>query len=335
MFGFKFFKADPSTHVFLFKDGQIKHQGTGTSFFYFAPRSSLVAVPISSRELPFVFRMKTADFQDVTIQGQAVFRIVRPADASAMMNFAVNGKGKYESEDPGKLDERVLRSIQVMVRNQVESLTLRQALVCAQNLTRSLIDSLAQNGALEHLGIEINQVALTAISPSPETAKALEAEVRESLLKEADSAIYARRLASIDQEKQVKESELETERAIANKQQALALERLEGERQQQRSQFKTQQEILAADTEAEKQRSALVELEVHNMKAKADAQAYQIKASMEAYSEIDTERLKVMSMSGLSPEQLIAQSIENLTRGENKIGNLNLSPELLQSLMGR
>ncbi len=40
-----------------------------------------------------------------------------------------------------------------------------------------------------------------------------------------------------------------------------------------------------------------------------------------------------MSINAARPEQLIAQAIENLTKGENKVGSLNFSPELLQSLI--
>jgi hypothetical protein len=56
---------------------------------------------------------------------------------------------------------------------------------------------------------------------------------------------------------------------------------------------------------------------------------------MQAYQNIDIEKLKVMSMSGMKPEQLIAQAIENLTQGDNKVGNLNLSPDLLLALTNR
>jgi hypothetical protein len=53
---------------------------------------------------------------------------------------------------------------------------------------------------------------------------------------------------------------------------------------------------------------------------------------MQAYQNIDTDKLRVMSMSGMAPEQLIAQAIENLTQGDNQIGNLNISPDLLTTL---
>ena len=38
---------------------------------------------------------------------------------------------------------------------------------------------------------------VSAISPTPETKQALEAEAREAILKEADDAIYARRKSSV------------------------------------------------------------------------------------------------------------------------------------------
>ena len=53
---------------------------------------------------------------------------------------------------------------------------------------------------------------------------------------------------------------------------------------------------------------------------------------IQAYQNIDTDKLRVMSMSGMAPEQLIAQAIENLTQGDNQIGNLNISPDLLTTL---
>jgi regulator of protease activity HflC (stomatin/prohibitin superfamily) len=333
MFGINYIKADPSTHLMQFKNGAVVKEGLGTSFFYYGPSSSLVAVPVNSRELPFVFRMQTQDFQDISIQGQVTYRIVKPGDAVKQLNFTIDANGRYLSEDPNKVEERVLRSVQVSVRNQIERRKLREALTCAMALTNELKKDLDTVGALGSLGIEINDVALTAIIPNPETGKALEAEVRESLLRESDNAVYARRLASIEQEKSVKESELETEKAIQKKQQDLEKATLEAQREQMQQRFQINQERITAQIEDEEQLKALVELNVANERARADAEAYKIKVKMEAYAQIDTERLKVMSMSGMGPEQLIAQAIENLTQGDNKIGNLNLSPDLLQSLL--
>lgn len=333
MFGINFYKADPSTHVMLFKNGEVKLQGRGTSFYYYAPNASIVAVPLSSKELPFVFRMKTKDFQEITVQGQITFRIDSPEAAAQMINFSINAKGMYLSDEPEGLDERIMRSVQVVVRNAVESMDLQQALSSAKVLTTALQEQLPAQSYLQRLGVEITEVSLTAISPAPETAKALEAEVREALLRDADNAIYARRLSSIEKEKQVREEELETEKAIARKQQDLEKQALEAECEKLQQQFNMDQEKLLARTDNERKRAELVELENANTKAQADAKAYDLKAQLTAFNDIDLERLKVMSINAARPEQLIAQAIENLTKGENKVGSLNFSPELLQSLI--
>jgi hypothetical protein len=65
-----FMKVPPTTYVMLYKYGKIKREGAGLSFFYYGPTSTIVAVPIASTDMPFVFQEATADFQTVNIQGQ-------------------------------------------------------------------------------------------------------------------------------------------------------------------------------------------------------------------------------------------------------------------------
>ncbi|GAL08513.1 NrtR-regulated hypothetical OrfX [Photobacterium aphoticum] len=214
----------------------------------------------------------------------------------------------------------------------MEERTLVEGLRSAKVLSREIQESLPLQVSLTSIGIEVSEFSVTNIQPSPEATKALEAEAREEMLKQADNAIYSRRLASIQQEQQVKERELDTEQAVNAKQQMLEKQKLEAKREQQRQQFSIEQEKIAAQTQNEQERAQLVDLENSNNNARADANAYSIERTLKAYEVIDSERLKIMSQSGLAPEQLIAQAIENLTRGDNKVGSLNFSPELLQML---
>ncbi|WP_087018678.1 SPFH domain-containing protein [Thaumasiovibrio subtropicus] len=333
MFGLNFFKATPSTYVMLFRNGQLTKEGAGANFYYASLGASIINVPLASREIPFAFRMKSQDYQDLTIQGQITYQITEPKLAAKMLDFTVNNKGQYLSEDPEKIEERIIRSLQVLVRNEIEKRDLVEALSFAKALTEAIQSQLPTQSAINSMGITVNELAFTQIQPSPETAKALEAEAREEMLKQADTAIYSRRLASIEQEQQVKEKELDTEKAIMAKQQNLEKQKLQAKREQQQTQFTIDQEKLEAQTLKEEERSRLVELENTNAQSRADSKAYAIEKTLRAYESIDTERLRIMSMSGQAPEQLIAQAIENLTQGENRVGNLNLSPELLQSLV--
>ena len=70
MIGIRFLKAQPNTYILQYKNGNIVRRGAGLSFFYYAPATSLVAVPMASVDVPFIFNEVTADFQEVSVQGQ-------------------------------------------------------------------------------------------------------------------------------------------------------------------------------------------------------------------------------------------------------------------------
>ena len=70
MFGFRFIKAQPTQHVIQYRNGEPRREGAGLSFWYFEPTSSIVLVPTASVNEPFIFEEVTADFQEVTVQGQ-------------------------------------------------------------------------------------------------------------------------------------------------------------------------------------------------------------------------------------------------------------------------
>ncbi len=52
-----------------------------------------------------------------------------------MLNFTIDTNGKYTSEDPKKMDERLQRAVQVLLRNQIEFKSLRDS----SSLCRELI----------------------------------------------------------------------------------------------------------------------------------------------------------------------------------------------------
>ena len=84
MFGIRYFKTPPTTHVIQYRGGRIVRQGAGASFFYFAPTTTLVSVPLASVDVPFVFQEVTADFQEVTLQGQLTYRVADPVKLVAI-----------------------------------------------------------------------------------------------------------------------------------------------------------------------------------------------------------------------------------------------------------
>src|SRR5437763_12701982 len=107
MLGMRYFKAAPTTFVLQYVNGRVKREGTGLSFFYFAPRTTLAAVPVGSTDVPFIFNEVTADFQAVTVQGHLTFQVDDPKRLARLLDYSVAAGGGYASDDPDKLPLRV------------------------------------------------------------------------------------------------------------------------------------------------------------------------------------------------------------------------------------
>src|SRR5437660_360402 len=108
MLGIQFIKTQPTTYLLQFKGGKVIREGAGLAFFYYAPTTSMVAVPIGSTDVPFIFKEVTADFQEVTVQGQVAYRVTDANKVAQLLNFTLDASGKdHVSEDPSKLPVRV------------------------------------------------------------------------------------------------------------------------------------------------------------------------------------------------------------------------------------
>jgi regulator of protease activity HflC (stomatin/prohibitin superfamily) len=293
-----FMKVPPTTYVLQYKHGKVKREGAGLSFFYYAPTSTIVTVPMASSDVPFVFQEATADFQAVTIQGQLTYRVSDPKRLATLLDFSVDKRRAYYSEDPRKLAERLVHTLQTLTRAITQKLTLREALVSSDSVVLEVLSKLRESEAVTTLGVEILTLSILGIQPTPETSRALEAEAREALQGRADEAIYARRNAAVEQERLIKESELNTEIAV------------------------------------EQQRSQLIDRRVENERKDADSRAYMLTETLKPLRDLDWKTLMMLGGKGADPKAMIALAFQEMAENAQKIGELNVSPDLLKSLLG-
>lgn len=334
MFGFRFIKFQPSEYILKYKNGKIVKEGAGISFYYYAPTTSIVAVPIGSVDESFIFEEVTSDFQTVTVQGQITFRIVDQKKVAGLLNYTLDMKGKgYASDDPQLLPKRVINIVRVLTKKSLEGLQLKDAIKASENLAKGILNYIRENEEINRLGIEILGLSILAILPNKETSRALEAQAREQILKKADEAIYERRNASIEQERRVKENEFNTEIAIENKKRQVRETKLEAERAVQQKQNQLKEEQLQFETTLEEKRKDLIDLTVENTKAQADAKAYELSAVMKALEGIDPNVIQSLASIDMQPNKLIALAFQELATNASQIGQLNISPDLLQQLM--
>jgi regulator of protease activity HflC (stomatin/prohibitin superfamily) len=334
MFGIRFIKTPPTTYVLQFQGGRVAREGTGLSFFYYAPTTSLVAIPVGSGDEPFIFEETTGDHQTITLQGQVTYRVAEPKKLAGLMNFTLAADGqRYISDDPEKLPQRVINLVHVLARAELEKLTLREAMRAAGLIVANVRKGLATSPEISALGIEVIGLSILAIRPTPETARALEAETREQLLLKADEAIFLRRNAAVEQERAIKENELNTEIAVENKKRQIRETQMDAERAVQEKQHLLEAEALEAGIALEDKRKGLVALAAENTKAEADARAYGVSATMKALGSADLGVLQALANNNMNPEQLIAVAFQEIAAKADKIGELNISPDLLRELL--
>lgn len=333
MFGIRYIKSQPTTHLMQFRKGHIVRQGAGLSFFYYAPASTLVAVPVASQDAGFMLELVTSDFQSVTIQGEVTYRVGDPPRTAKLMDFSLLPTGNYASEDPQRLRERVVMQAKVIIQQAIQALDLKQALKSSSTIARAAQQQLGAQSEIKALGLEILGVSVVAIKPTPDIARALEAEAREANLKSADDAIYQRRMAAVQNERSIRQNELDTEVAVEEKKRQIKEAQMDATAAMAKRQNELRTAQMSADIELESSRKELVASQAENTRALAEAEAHRVKSIMEALEKSDPRIVQALAAVGMQPAQLIAQAFGGIADKAERIGQLNVSPELLNGLL--
>lgn len=300
MLGINYLKALPTQYVILFRKGKVRRSGLGLSFYYFQPTSSISLVPVNSVDVPFIFNETTKDFQAITVQGQLTYRVVAPEQVAGLLDYSIDPKTtRYSSDDPTKLSQRLVNKIQAETRSEVQSLEMRQAIHASEQIAKAVFERLSGSMALTSLGVELMALSIMAVKPTPEIARAMEAEARENLLQQADDAIYERRNSAVEQERRIQENELSTEIAIEN------------------------------------EKKKLLDARKENLRTEADAQAYALASSLELLAQTKPEVLELLGIQSAEPGLLIAKAMQEIAQNAEKIGQLNITPDLLETIIRR
>jgi hypothetical protein len=90
---------------------------------------------------------------------------------------------------------------------------------------------------------------------------------------------------------------------------------------------------MAADIAVEEQRAALIDRQVENERKAADSRAYALKATLEPLEKADWKTLMAIAPGGGDAKTMIALAFRELAENAGKIGELNISPDLLGKLL--
>lgn len=333
MFGINFIKFDAMTYVIEYRRGQVVREGKGLSFFYYAPTTSITAVPLGSKDIQFIFNETTRDFQTITIQGQITYTVSDPKQLAELLDFTLTANRQADDSNFEKLDLRLNNEAQTSTSAFIQGLTLKETLRSAKAISERIHDGLKNSNAVKILGVEILSVDVLAVRPTPEMAKALETETRESLQRDADQAIYARRNFAVEQERKIRESELNTEIAVQEKKKQINEKQAEIKIKEAENVRKLREMSVAADLAVESQKTTLIDMQTENERKVADAKGYMLEKTLTPYKAVDWRTLMAINGGNISALDNIAFAFRELAENSGKIGTLNITPDLLETVI--
>jgi hypothetical protein len=315
------FRAEPTEHVTWWKHGARRRGGRGLSFWFGPLGTSIVAVPLDDRDQAFVLRGRSADFQEVAINGSVTWRVVDADALAARVDFSVDTATAKYNEDP--LDK--LAAIIGGLAGQLASTYLNRAplaRILADGLVevkKSIHDGMIADANLAALGVSIVGVAVASVAPSAEVEKALQMPAREKIQQGADEATFQRRALAVDKERAIQENELANQIELARREETLITQRGQNERKRA--------------GEAAESRRIEAEGEANTVRLGAAAQADSVSVLQAAHVKAEHDRIDIYR--DLAPSVLLGLAARELGGKLQTIEHLTLSPDALGPLLER
>lgn len=344
------FRGSPSREITVFSKGKIRRSGTGLSGIMVTTRDSLISVPMGTIACPFGLKCLSSDHQSIAINGTATFLFENTLKLGKTFDFSVGPNGQYLSDDPDKIGDRLAEIMASTIFSATGQKPLNTLLSSQDVLSTEVTAALLRDQALEKTGICLNSLAITSIRPSPDIEKALEAIRSEELKKNADVAIHERQMAAELQDRKLKQEQIQTSKKVHEGEREILETKMETEKRNACLQ-KEVQEIeldkdkalqlhhqeqkkldMVTDSEIARIESGIVKEKAGNTVVMGEAQGKSLQAFSHAIKDLDPKTIQALALQGADSKTTIAAAFLELAEKAGKIGTLNISPDLLDSL---
>ena len=302
-------RSDAASHVIRYENGVARASGRGLSFRFNPYETSIAELPMDDREMTLFAKGRSRDFQALSLQGALTWRIVDPDRLAERIDFTIKlDDGAHRGEPLEQIQARIAGLADQIALQYLAEGAVAELLGAGLEPPRlRLAEALAGDASLTEMGVAVMAVRLTSIAPSSELERALQAPTFESLQQKADQATFAPRALAVDKERAIAENEL------ANK------------------------------VELARRETGLIAQEAENAgnRARGVAEARQIEAAAEAEriralegARAETEKARLAIYRDLPPAVLYGLAARELAGKLTKIDHVNVTPDLLASLLG-
>lgn len=316
---FNHLRSEAASHVIRYRNGRAVRSGRGVAFWFRSLNTAVAEVPLDDQELPFLFRGRSSDLQEVVAQGIITYRVVNPDTLAGRIDFGIDLVSGLHMKTPlDQIAGRLSGLAQQYSWAVMAATPLRELVTNGINQLRVQIgEGLSADPSLAEMGLAIVSIRVSAVQPSAEVEKELAAPTRERIAADADEAAFARRAAAVDKERAISENELANKIELARR--AAELLDQEGANERRRATESAATALISADGEAA----------VHKIGAAADAAS--LKLIETERNSLEAERIALYRE--LAPAVLFGLAARDFAAKVQTIEHLNLTPDLLSSLL--
>lgn len=311
-------RAEASQHIQYFRKGALKKSGRGLSFWFDPNGASLTEIPMNDRELIFMIKGQSSDYQDLAVQGSVIWRVADADKVASRVDFGIDiNKGVRL----GKPEEQIKSVLNGLVREFADAYLkdkgVRDLLEAGLSPVQAAIAAgFDADPTLDAMGLEVVSIRVSALSPSTELFRALQAPTFESLQQKADEATFSRRALAVDKERAIAENELQNQIELAARRKDLIAREDANARSEAEAKVAAKRIMVQADSEAKIIGS--------------EAEAKRIRAVEQAAA--DMEKARMAAIAEVPPAVMFALAAQEFAGKLEKIDSLNVSPDMLASI---
>ncbi len=302
-------RSEASVHITHYRKGRKRKAGRGLAFWFRPDGASIAEIPMDDRDMPFLFRGRSKDYQEVTAQGLITWRVADPEGLAERLDFTVDLKtGAYLAEPldqvatllTGLARQEALRYLAELPIGELLENGPAPVQVCVER-------GLTSAERLTAMGIEAVSVRLADLAPSAELDRALQTPTFEALQQRADQATFERRALAVEKERAIAENELQNRIELARR----------------------ESQLIAQEDENARNRAA-GEAEARQISAAGEADRIRVVGQARA----ETEKARMDIYRDLPRDILMALAAREFAGKLTSIEHLSVTPDLLGSLLG-
>ncbi len=314
-------RAEASSHIQYFRKGEVRRAGRGLAFWFGPNGASITEIPMDDRQLMFMIRGQSSDYQDLAVQGSVVWRVTDAELLSRRVDFTIDlSHGGHRGLPVDQIQSVLNGLVGEFSDTYLKNKGVRQLLEAGlAPLQAAINEGFQKDPTLAGMGLEIVQVRVAALTPGSELHRALQAPTFESLQQKADEATFNRRALAVEKERAIAENELSNKVELASRRKALIAREDENAR--------SEAEAAAAAQRITVEASADAKVVV------AEAEARRIRAVEQA--SVDMEKARLAAFADVSPAVLLAMAAQKLAGQVERIDSLTVTPDMLTGMISQ